>query len=313
MKKEIFKNLKRKISFLNRNRRRFLIIFLIAVSLEFAFLVNFFEIDSFKDILASISPDTLVRITNVRRFQEGVEMLDINPLLEEAAKLKAEDMGKREYFAHTSPDGKTPWYWFEKVGYDYRYAGENLAVNFTDPFKLDEAWMSSPGHRSNIINENFDEIGIGTAEGLYKGRRALFVVQLFGRRQPFSIIEPQYLSDQHFKSEESKNINESRDIAGKESFALIKEIDGDPHYTVIDPDNLSLPDSLSEYETILSTIFRRFNPLGIIVSLSLFGIFLLSLIKGRKKLITELTLFIGVIFIALFTSHSLISLIDFFL
>ena len=56
-------------------------------------------------------------------------MLAKSDMLQEAAEKKAQDMIENNYFAHTSPQGKTPWHWVEESGYDYRYAGENLAIN----------------------------------------------------------------------------------------------------------------------------------------------------------------------------------------
>lgn len=103
-----------------------------------------------------------------------------NDLLSAAAQLKANDMAAKGYFAHVSPDGKTPWYWIDKVGYSYDYAGENLAVNFIDSADVSNAWMASPTHRANILNPVFKEVGTATAVGTYKGRNAIFVVQLFG-------------------------------------------------------------------------------------------------------------------------------------
>jgi hypothetical protein len=89
-------------------------------------------------------------------------------------------MAARQYFAHYSPDGTSPWYWFDEVGYVYAHAGENLAVHFSDSGEMVEAWMKSPTHRANIINQQYTEIGIGTARGRYEGFDTVFVVQLFG-------------------------------------------------------------------------------------------------------------------------------------
>lgn len=133
------------------------------------------------DLTALVLPKVLVDYTNEDRAKENFKHLTINPLLEKAAQLKADDMARNGYFAHKSPDGKTPWYWFKEVGYDFSYAGENLAVNFNDSVEVNNAWMNSPGHRENIMNGNFSEIGIATAEGMYQGRMTVFVVQLFGR------------------------------------------------------------------------------------------------------------------------------------
>ncbi|MDD5050457.1 MAG: CAP domain-containing protein [Candidatus Pacebacteria bacterium] len=132
------------------------------------------------DLLASIYPSLVVNLTNENRVAEGDLPLRVNPLLEKSAGFKADDMAKKGYFAHTSPEGLTPWHWFDIAGYSYLYAGENLAVNFNDTDTVMNAWMNSPTHRENILNTHFTEIGIATSHGVYKGRDTIFVVQDFG-------------------------------------------------------------------------------------------------------------------------------------
>ncbi len=148
---------------------------------ETLFLVQSFVIFKQTGFFAKILPDVLVDQTNDNREEESIVSLRVNPLLEEAARLKAEDMANGGYFAHTSPTGKNPWYWLGQVDYTFTSAGENLAVNFVDSEDVTEAWMDSPGHRANILNGNFTEIGIATARGTYKGKQTVFVVQFFGR------------------------------------------------------------------------------------------------------------------------------------
>ncbi|MDD5068288.1 MAG: CAP domain-containing protein [Candidatus Pacebacteria bacterium] len=132
------------------------------------------------NILASIYPSLVVNLTNENRTAQGDLPLQVNPLLEKSAGFKAEDMAEKGYFAHTSPEGLTPWHWFDLAGYAYIYAGENLAVNFSDTDTVVNAWMNSPTHRENILNNHFTEIGIATSHGVYKGRDTIFVVQDFG-------------------------------------------------------------------------------------------------------------------------------------
>ena len=130
--------------------------------------------------LASILPPILVDLTNTERNDVTLVTLTRSEVLDRAATLKANDMAEKEYFAHDSPDGHSPWYYFEQVGYKYAYAGENLAVNFSDSDEVVDAWMNSPGHRANIMKAEYREIGIGTAKGMYKGTPTVYVVQLFG-------------------------------------------------------------------------------------------------------------------------------------
>lgn len=171
----------------------FFYIFFAVFVIESVFFIYFFKIDFYRYFLAAINPDFLWEMTNEDREELGLGSLEKNSLLEKAAFLKAQHMAANSYFAHTSPDGVNPWYWFREAGYDFSHAGENLAVNFSDSAKLHQAWLNSPGHRANIMNNNFTHIGIATAKGQYKGREAVFVVQLFGklREEKVVLAEPE--------------------------------------------------------------------------------------------------------------------------
>ena len=133
------------------------------------------------NFLAAVVPPALIELANDYRAGINLAPLKINPVLVLAAELKAQDMALKNYFAHTSPEGLSPWYWFDKAGYNFAYAGENLAIDFSESANVNAAWMNSPGHRANILNKNFTEIGIATAKGYYQGRETIFVVQLFGK------------------------------------------------------------------------------------------------------------------------------------
>jgi Cysteine-rich secretory protein family len=131
-------------------------------------------------LVSTILPAVIVDLTNDERDSGDLSLLRRNATLDAAAKLKAEHMAENGYFAHYSPTGVSPWYWFEQAGYNYLQAGENLAVHFTESSEVVEAWMDSPTHRANIMNGQYVEIGVGTAKGEYKGSPTIFVVQLFG-------------------------------------------------------------------------------------------------------------------------------------
>lgn len=132
------------------------------------------------DMKAAVLPSVLVDLTNKTRLLNNESTLIRNSILDNAAKLKAEDMASSGYFAHTSPSGVTPWYWFGQVGYSFSYAGENLAIDFTESLDVENAWLNSPTHKANILNSNFKEIGIATAEGFRNGKPTTYVVQMFG-------------------------------------------------------------------------------------------------------------------------------------
>jgi len=129
---------------------------------------------------SSITAGKVIELTNRDRKSKGIQELFENEKLSQAAAKKAEDMILNNYFSHTSPQGVTPWHWIEKEGYDYNYAGENLAMDFVTAEKMNEAWMASPTHRANILNEKYKEIGVAVKEGVINGHETIVVVQMFG-------------------------------------------------------------------------------------------------------------------------------------
>lgn len=129
---------------------------------------------------SEITISNVIELVNASRNKEGLNDLGENKTLDKIARDKLEDMIKNNYFAHTSPKGATPWSWFEKEGYDYRYAGENLAINFLTAEGQHKAWMESPTHKKNIMNPQFLEIGVAVAAGEINNQTAIITVQEFG-------------------------------------------------------------------------------------------------------------------------------------
>lgn len=139
-------------------------------------------------LVGTVLPAVVVDLTNDARHDLAEPTLKRSALLDQAATLKAQHMADHVYFAHYSPTGESPWYWFDKVGYQFVHAGENLAIHFTDSTAVVDAWLQSPAHRANIVNENYTEIGVGTAKGMYEGYETVYVVQLFGT--PAATLQP---------------------------------------------------------------------------------------------------------------------------
>lgn len=139
---------------------------------------------------SQISINDVVSLTNQRRVQAGLPALVLNQVLSNAAYTKARDMIDRDYWAHTAPDGQEPWSFFSKFGYKYRYAGENLARDFSSASAIVDAWMNSPTHRDNILNPKYKEIGIGITEGDLAGLDTTIVVQFFGATYADKVAEP---------------------------------------------------------------------------------------------------------------------------
>ncbi len=141
---------------------------------------QFLHRTNYLNISAEVYPATIIELTNKDRVAANLPPLSVNDTLVHAATLKAHDMVDNNYFAHTSPRGISPWYWFKEAGYTFLFAGENLAVNFTDSGEVATAWLNSPTHRANVMNPKFTEIGIALAQGSYKGMTTTYVVELFG-------------------------------------------------------------------------------------------------------------------------------------
>jgi hypothetical protein len=133
---------------------------------------------------ATVVSKTLLQLNNEDRLANGLAPLTENALLDRAAQTKADDEAARGYFSHTTPDGYTPLYFLNAVGYKYLNAGENLGLDYAGPEELETGWMNSPEHRANILRAVFTEAGTGLAYGTYQGHPATFAVELFATPLP---------------------------------------------------------------------------------------------------------------------------------
>jgi hypothetical protein len=250
--------------------------------------------------MAAVLPGVLSAFTNDERQAQNLQILKVNPILNKAAEMKANDMATNGYFAHTSPEGKTPWYWLEKVGYQYQYAGENLAVDFSDSKDVTDAWMKSLTHKANIVKGNYTEIGTGVASGMYEGRETIFVAQVYANPLPKTEVAIPSTKNVIIETEEKTPTvlvaNEPTNILGAE--------------TAVDTEN-SVSVSLSPVEspTFWQKLFTSPRNTMNIVLLVAFGIIALSLVlylffiikSYHLDLITNglvVLAIIGVIFIA---------------
>jgi hypothetical protein len=129
---------------------------------------------------AEITQIALLEYLNSERRSKKLPPLVLNEQLSQSAYLKAKDMLEKGYFSHFSPEGLSPWYWFKLSAYDFKYAGENLAIGFLDSREVHNAWMNSVSHRQNILNPNYREVGIAVLRGKFNGNEVYIVVQHFG-------------------------------------------------------------------------------------------------------------------------------------
>ncbi len=128
----------------------------------------------------------LATTTNAQRSSNGLGSLALNNQLASAAQAKANDMVARDYWAHNTPDGATPWTFFTAAGYSYQTAGENLAYGFDSSDATVTAWMNSAEHRANILNTTYTDVGFGVANSPdYQGTGPeTIVVAEYGSPQP---------------------------------------------------------------------------------------------------------------------------------
>lgn len=180
-----------------------------------------------KDIVTqnnnTLTTANIIDATNKERITAGLLPLTPNEKLSASAKIKTDDMITKEYFEHVSPTGVTVSDLGNIVGYNYVVMGENLALgNFSGADDLVTAWMNSPGHRANILNESYIEIGIYAAQGEYQGRKVWFTVQHFGTARGACPVINQTLKN------DIDDINRSLRIKEKQIITVRAELEATP-------------------------------------------------------------------------------------
>lgn len=128
-----------------------------------------------ENIVLTDEEEEVLNLINEQREQYGLESLKPYGELQRIAKIKAQDLVNNKYFSHTSPTLGTPFEMLQKEGITYKYAGENLAGNETG-VKAVNAWMNSPAHRDNILDQDYEYTGICVVDSEVYGK---VYVQLF--------------------------------------------------------------------------------------------------------------------------------------
>lgn len=129
----------------------------------------------------NLSVEGVIKITNKQRsLNGGLSALTENKKLNFSAEKKLQDMFVKGYFEHVSPTGVGVGDLGDQVSYEYIIIGENLALgNFKNDEALVDAWMASPGHKANILNKRYTEIGVAVGNGTYNGKNVWMAVQHF--------------------------------------------------------------------------------------------------------------------------------------
>lgn len=133
------------------------------------------EVDS-----SLLTREGIIDWTNFHRNDHDLNSLLESEELNKIAEMKITDMFEKQYFAHVSPEEKDISDLTKEMGYQFIIVGENLARGgFEDDENLVRRWMESPGHRENILNENYQEIGVAARKGMFEGEEAWLAVQVF--------------------------------------------------------------------------------------------------------------------------------------
>ncbi|MEU7059278.1 CAP domain-containing protein [Streptomyces sp. NPDC046197] len=113
---------------------------------------------------ASGTTARIVQLVNAERARVGCPALTLNAALTKSAQAHSEDMAAHQNMSHTGSDGSSPGDRITRAGYSWSTYGENVAYGYATPEQVMAAWMASPGHRANILNCSFKEIGVGLAQ-----------------------------------------------------------------------------------------------------------------------------------------------------
>lgn len=134
-------------------------------------------------VSVDVSSQQLLQLTNQKRAEAGLQPLQLDGQLTIAAENKAQDMFTKDYWAHFAPDGKSPWDFIKASGYNYIYAGENLARGFSTSNDVVNAWLASPDHRANMLSSHYSDVGFAVEQGRLPGdANTVLVVEMFGSR-----------------------------------------------------------------------------------------------------------------------------------
>lgn len=172
-------------------------LFVLILAVAFSSSLAIFLHHAYPQVLGisyQISDIELLNLTNYERQQNGLAPLNLDRQLSIAATNKGQHMFQHDYWAHFAPDGTSPWQFIKAAGYDYSYAGENLARGFTTSVDAMNAWMKSPTHRANILSPLYKDVGFSVKEGKLQGEDTILIVQEFGQRENTAITNDKALT-----------------------------------------------------------------------------------------------------------------------
>lgn len=273
------------------NTSLLILIFAFALVSSFGIIVN----KSHPEVLGityQISDQELLNLVNSERVQKGLSALTLNTQLSNAARQKAAHMFANNYWAHFAPDGTSPWDFIRGQGYNYSYAGENLARGFTTSYDTVKAWMASPTHKANILSAQFKDVGFAISEGRLQGEDTVLIVQMFGALSNPAIADAKTLAPIEITKKEETAVPGVQGAAGSQQVK----------------DNATLSNNKLTVNPIIDLIFGTRAVVFIILSVLLIALILDLIIVEKKKIprsvgnnidhIILITLFIVFLFMA---------------
>lgn len=227
-------------------------------------------------ISSNVSTQDLLILTNQQRENNNLAPLTDNPELDIAAENKAKDMFARNYWAHIAPDGTTPWVFVRNAGYNYIYAGENLARGYNSAQDVISAWMASPEHRANVLSSHYQNVGFAVETGNLTGEDTVLVVEMLGSTSLAQV-----------PSENSKSL--TTQVITSESptpaIAKVNTITPSQNNTINQKSQIVAAASSSKGKTIVNSATFSSLSAKTIVSLFIFILILDMIIIERKKIV----------------------------
>lgn len=216
-------------------------VFIFAVNTSFRLLPKL--VPGVLGYASNINVSKLLEYTNKKRAEVGLSSLRLNQDLSVAAEKKAYHMFENDYWAHISPSGVEPWDFILGESYDYTYAGENLAKNFSTSKEVVEGWYRSPTHKSNLLSSNYDEIGFAVVNGTLNGYETTLVVQMFGRPRDVTRVASVF-EEEEFLEEISKNEEMEVPVKGTQ--------------VIVNPENVEPEIDVTTVSKMMSLVFGGF-------------------------------------------------------
>ena len=179
----------------------------------------------------------------------------------------------KNYWAHNSPDGKTPWEFIKEAGYSYVYAGENMARGFNTSLDVTNAWMASPTHRANMLSSNYSDVGFAVVTGNLSGEETVLVVEEFGNRA-LAALSPQG---------ESRSLSSSSN--NSQEITLKKEVAVNPNRSVQSSLKASPPSGVKNLP-LVDSLHLTTNIVNFIILMFILALISETIILERRKIVS---------------------------